>query len=162
MVARQNRFLTQNLYQLKRQFGVPLRLVRRTAIGSVDVRTGQPSVSYDSYEIQYAVLLPTKETTNKEWSREVQEFSRGGYFEIGTRSFIIDTRDLPEDFKIKEDDYLVYNDRRYDIFEIQDYEELRAFFVRGLEAKGAPIYDAPQVEGEGVLVFDGDAQFVLN
>lgn len=160
MPARQNRFIRQNIYQLKRQFGVPLKLVRRTNTGSVDIRSGQPSVSYEVYELDKAVLLPTKETTNKEWARESQQFSRGGYFEIGTRSFIIDVVDLPEDFKIKEDDMLIYNDRRYDIFEIQDYEEMRAYLVRGLEVKGAQTW-VKSADVEGVLQFDQVAAGVI-
>jgi hypothetical protein len=142
MVARRNRFLSQNIYQLKRQFGVALRIIRRLSSPVTDLRTGSNVQQYEKYDLQYAVLLPTKEVSSEEWAREATIFSRGGYFEVGTRTFLVDTKDLPIDFKIKEDDYLVYNSRRYDIFQIEDYEESRAYKLIAQESKtSGPIFD---------------------
>lgn len=162
-MVRQNRFIRQNLYQLKLQFGVPLKLVRRLPNPVRDLRTGTTEYEYEKYDLDRAVLLPTKELTNKQWSREEQEFSRGGYFEVGTRTFIVDTHDLPVDFKIQEDDYLVYDSRRYDIFSIEDYEEMRAFLLIGREVKTTgPLFDifCPKMEPTE-LVFTATAAGVV-
>jgi hypothetical protein len=63
-------------------------------------------------------------------------FVYGGTYDAGTRMFIVDTRDVPKDFEFTNDDWIVYNNRRYDIKTIEEFEQRTAWTIVAKEVAG--------------------------
>ena len=134
------KFIRRNIYQMKREYGSPVQL---NILGEIatDLKTGVKSSTQTSYNILRAVVLPVR------YKREViqtismisanKKFVQGGLFETGTRSFIIDRRDCPTLTAIHNEDWIVYNGKRYEIKWIDEFEQNTAWLIIGKELEGA-------------------------
>ena len=64
-------------------------------------------------------------------------------YDVGMRTFIIDRRDA-EFSTLKNDDWIVYNNKRYDIKAIQEFEQETAWLIVARELEGVvPAQDRP-------------------
>ena len=61
---------------------------------------------------------------------------QGSSFDTGDRQFLFDRRGVPSDLVLQRDDWIVFNDRHYDIESITEYEFDTAWVVLGKELKG--------------------------
>jgi hypothetical protein len=90
--------------------------------------------------VSKCIVLPVKIQREAVQSISVisanKSFVYGGTYDAGSRMFIIDSRDLPDDYEIVNDDWLVYNDRRYDIKDITEFEQHTGWIITGREVKG--------------------------
>lgn len=124
------------LYSLKREYGNTLSLYRQIST-TVDRATGVKTVSKEVVEIQRAVILPA--TLTREVIQSIsqishnKEFVVGGQFVQGRRTFVLDALDLPEGFVLKDDDWIVYRNRRYDIKAIEEFDVEAGWLVIGQE-----------------------------
>jgi hypothetical protein len=134
-----NRMIQQTLYSLKRQYGGTVSVYRLND-AQTDVRTGRKTINKDVFLVRRAVILPVK--VSREVIQSISQISAnkafvyGGSFDSGLRKFIIDARDLPEGFEFADDDWLVYNGRRYEIKAIWEFEFGAAWIVVGKELMG--------------------------
>lgn len=142
--AQANRFIRRTIYRLKRQYGVPVKVVRRARIAATNFATGKPTYLEDVYSIHRAIVLPTRETRDEEYRLFDTKWSRGAYFDTSVRAFYVDQRDA--EFPFKKDDYIIYDNKHYDVVEVNDYEEARGFIVVAKEVKGGPLYQVHEVE----------------
>ena len=44
-----------------------------------------------------------------------KQMVQGGGFDVGKRTFIIDRKDVPRDFVLRKDDWIVFDNKHYDI-----------------------------------------------
>jgi sulfur transfer complex TusBCD TusB component (DsrH family) len=151
-----NRFIRRTLYNLKRQYGnrIDIYKLQDTA---TDYQTGEKTVTKSVIVVRKCVVLPVK------IAREVVQtitqisankmFVYGGSYDAGTRMFIIDARDMPNNYEFTNDDWLIYNGRRYDIKSIEEFEQNAAWSIIGKEVKG--------VRPEQVFFAHITEQFVL-
>ncbi|REJ65634.1 MAG: hypothetical protein DWQ31_16980 [Planctomycetota bacterium] len=138
-----NRSLTRriqhNLYMLKRQYGGTVSVYRLND-SRTDVRTGDKTIDKNVFVVDRAIILPVK--ISREVIQSISQISAnkafvyGGSFDAGVRQFIIDTRDLPAGFLFTNDDWLVYNHRRYEIKAINEFEFAAAWVLIGKEIMG--------------------------
>ena len=134
-----NRMIRQTLYSLKRQYGGTVSVYRLND-AETDVRTGRKTIDKDVFVVRRAVVLPVK--VSREVIQSISQISAnkafvyGGSFDSGLRKFIFDARDLPEGFEFTDDDWLVYNGRRYEIKAIWEFEFGAAWIVVGKELMG--------------------------
>lgn len=124
-----NRNLNQRnraaLYSLKRLYGGgPVSIY--TQLGSeVNLDTGVRSIDKDVTVVQRVIILPSK--VARQVVRSISQISankafvEGGYFDTETRMFIIDRNDAPG-LSVRLDDWLVYEDRKFEIKDIQEFE----------------------------------------
>jgi hypothetical protein len=134
-----NRFIRRTLYSLKRQYGNAIDLYKLIDT-ETNYKTGVKTVSKSVVTIRKCIILPVK------IAREVVQtithisankmFIYGGSYDAGTRMFIIDARDLPNNYEIVNDDWLVYNNRRYEIKSIEEFEQHTAWVIVAKEVKG--------------------------
>ena len=134
------KFIRRNIYQMKREYGGSIQINILGAIDT-DLKTGVKSAVQTSYDIARAVVLPVR------YKREViqtismisanKKFVQGGLFETGTRSFIIDRRDCPSLTAINNEDWIVYDGKRYEIKWIDEFEQGTAWLLIGKELEGA-------------------------
>lgn len=115
----------QALYTLKREYGAQVDLYKLNN-SDTDVRTGEKVINCTRVRIQRAIVLPKRtERTSKQSISLIssnKEFVTGGTSDVGTRDIIIDRRDTPTVSSLSADDWVVYNNRKYQIAVIQDFE----------------------------------------
>lgn len=120
------------LYELKKQYGGgPVFLY--TFGGTVtNVETGVKTVTKTVTKVPKAVILPAKMT--REVVQTISQISAnkafvyGGYFDSRVRTFIIARTDCPG-LLLKDDDWLVFDGRKYEIKAIQEFENESAWVV---------------------------------
>ena len=134
-----NRFIRRTLYSLKRQYGSRVDVYQLNS-AETDYKTGVKTVSKTVYVVRKCIVLPVK--IAREVVKTISQVSAnkafvyGGYYDAGTRQFIIDARDLPDSFTFTNDDWIVYDRRRYDIKSIEEFEQHTAWVLVCKEVLG--------------------------
>ena len=155
-----NRFIRKTLYSLKRRYGSTVSIYKLVD-ASTDLRTGVKSITKSMITVLRAVVLPVK--VQREVIQSIsqvsanKEFVVGGSFDSGSRIFVIDARDLPADYEFHLDDWLVYDDRRYNIKNISDFEQHAAYIITGKEVIGVIPEQIIKVGAESTLAIEGVA-----
>jgi len=136
------KFIRRTIYQLKREYGGSIVVYVLGAV-STDYQTGVKAASHTSYHIDRAIVLPNR--VKREVIQTIsmisanKKFVQGGTFDAGTRTFIIDRRDVPGLDSINNDDWLVYDGKRYEIKWIDEFEQSTAWIIIGREIEGHEI-----------------------
>ena len=127
------------LYGLRRQFGGgPLWIYHATDV-ITDPQTGEKSNTLTVTEVPDVVILPTK--LSREVVRSIsaissnKAFSYGGWFDASVRTLIIDKYDVPDLEAIHQDDWLVIDNKVFEIRRFEDFEH--AFVIVGKQVIGA-------------------------
>ena len=134
-----NKRIDQTLYMLKRQFGGTIDIYTLLS-SNTDPRTGEVVDNKEVVNVDRAIILPARIT--REVKKNISQISAnkmfvyGGTYDAGTRMFIVDTRDMPKDFEFTNDDWIVYNSRRYDIKTIEEFEQRTAWTIVAKEVSG--------------------------
>jgi len=123
-----NRSLTRRLssilYSLKRSFGGVIDIYQ-IGDATTDTRTGVKTIPKTSITIDRAIILPAKAVREAIQSISVisanKKFVYGGTYDSTVRLFIVDKKDVPT-LELRESDYIVYNDRKYEIKDFQEFE----------------------------------------
>ena len=119
------RRIRTTLYALKRAFGTDVVLSKFTS-STVNYATLTKTTSVTSYSIHKCIVLPTRvrrEVINTvSQLTESKTWINGGSYDSSLRIFVIDARDLPQGLIIDRDDYFMYDNRKYNIEEIQELE----------------------------------------
>ena len=128
------RFIRQNIFTLKREYGSSIT-VYKLLDASTNLDSGVKSYTSNSYEIRRAVVLPVHMVRHVIQSISLisanKKIVQGGTFDMGDRVFIIDRRDVPSTLELMKDDWVIYDDRRYDIKTIDEYEQKTAWLIVG-------------------------------
>lgn len=149
-----NRRVRQTLYVLKRAFGGTIVLYK-LGDASTSYITGVKSSVSTSTTIPRCIVLPVR--LQREVIQTVSQisanktFAYGGSFESGLREFVIDARDLPVGYDIKLDDWIVYDDRRYALKNIEQLEQHTGWHVTGKMILGSTV--AKEVKVVSTLYF---------
>jgi hypothetical protein len=131
---------------MKKEYGSPITVYK---LGSVDTdyESGVKTATRTSYQITRAVVLPVN--IKREVIQSISLISankkivQGGMYDVGMRTFIIDRRDA-QFTTLANDDWIVYDDKRYDIKAIEEFEQRTAWLVIARELEGVvPAQDLP-------------------
>ncbi len=128
-----NRQMQVALYALKRQYGGPI-VIYRLLSSTVDPKTGEASVNTLTTRIKRAIVLPV--TMTRDVVRNISVISadkqlvQGGSFETGRRVFIIDRRDA-RTLVLSQDDWLVWNGRKYQFEKLEEMEFDSGWLITG-------------------------------
>lgn len=125
-----NRRISNILYMLKRQYGGCFDFYRRGPSGTTNYLTGEVVVDKEVFNINRGIILPAKimreATQNISIISANKAFVYGGTYDSSVRMFIVDRKDIPElnlkDFDPTPDDWLVYENRKYEIKSFQEFE----------------------------------------
>lgn len=128
------------LYSLEKRFGAPLDYYR--LLGSeTNIETGVRSINRKVINVPRAVILPTRVRREAERSISVisadKKFVQGGGYDIGLKQFIIRGELLSEINGVQLDDWIVYQSRRFNVVEFDDYEFSGSYLITAREAVGA-------------------------
>jgi hypothetical protein len=134
-----NRFMRLAMYVHKRQHGVTV-VVRRKLQVQADPTTGQTQWQIVQWKVPRVVVLPEKRQREVRQNAGAMAANRaivqGSSFDTGGRHFLFDRSEVPCDLLLKKDDWIVFNDRHYDIESVTDYEYHRAWLVIAKELQG--------------------------
>jgi len=128
-----NRQMQIAIYALKRQYGGPI-VIYRLLTSEVDPKTGEATVETLATRVKRAIVLPA--TMTREVVRNISVISadklmvQGGGYDTSKRVFIIDRRDT-RDLVISQDDWLVYNGRKYQFEKIEEMEFDSGWIITG-------------------------------
>ncbi len=131
-----NRRIRQALYVLKRAFGSTVVLYKLVD-ASTSYTTGIKSSTSTSTIIPRCIVLPIRlqreviQTVSQISANKTFAYGDGGSFDSGTREFVIDARDLPVGYTIELDDWIVYNDRRYELKNVEQLEQHTGWHITG-------------------------------
>ncbi len=152
-----NRFLRRTLYSLKRQYGGRVD-VYQLGSTATDYETGDKTYTRSMITVHKCIVLPVKIQREAVQSISVisanKTFVYGGTYDAGSRMFIIDARDLPTDYEIVNDDWLVYAGRRYDIKDITEFEQHTGWIITGREVKGVRPEQIYHMKVENIMSMD--------
>lgn len=132
-------YIKQILYDLKKLYGFPIVLYNITSY-VVSTTTGLKTVSREVFPIPKAIVLATSFDVRYKALLGVQkDFAYGGQIAQEDRYFVIDRKYIPKSFVATDDCYITYDNKRYDVVKIQEYEYLRAIIILGKHVKNASI-----------------------
>lgn len=127
-----NAFTRQTLYGLKRQYPASFDIY---ILGdqTSDARTGRRTVSKTVYPVERGIVLPAK--LDRAEKRSISQISAnkglvmGAFYDTTARRFIVDRSDVPEIAELTEDDWIVFNGRKYQIINVQEFEDDAAWLI---------------------------------
>lgn len=134
----------QVIRSMKRRYGD--RVIFNAPVDSPDFRRGKKNTDISvSVEIRHVIVLP--ERAERAFIQRLasvvanREFTYGTYFDASVRRFIVDGRDLKQkNYEPKDNHFLVWNYRRYEITRIDRVHE-QGVMITGKEIKGnRPLY----------------------
>jgi hypothetical protein len=145
-----NRRIRQALYVLKRAFGSTIVLYKLVD-ASTSYTTGVKSSTSTSTTIPRCIVLPVRlqreviQTVSQISANKTFAYGDGGSFDSGTREFVIDARDLPIGYVINLDDWIVYDDRRYELKNVEQLEQHTGWHITGKMIVGSTVAKDAQV-----------------
>lgn len=145
------RFIKKTIYSLKRQYGCFMNLYRKIEV-NLNLQTGEKSIVKNIIPIKRAILLPA--ILSRKFVRDLKghDFGYGGFYDIETRTVIVDTTDLPKDFDFNIDiDSIVFNKKLYELKSAELFEHGYAFLLTLKETVGALPYELIDVKAESNL-----------
>lgn len=112
------REISKIIYSLKREWGMPVQ-VCRTILDNRNLLTGKISRETKKYSIKRAIALP-KSSFYTEVKSSILPVNGADTV------VIVDNKDLPKDFKFKNNDYLVIKLIKYEIVDFESIGDGRA------------------------------------
>lgn len=162
--------IRQTIYKLKRLYGGSIFLYKQ-GTPVTDTRTGVKTwTGRTVYTISRAIILPVKlERTQTQTISMIsadKQFVYGGMYDLGSRWFYIDPRDLPLGYVIEQDDWIVYKgldgrSRKYEIKSAKDSEFDTLWEVLGTELIGVQPEQIHNLTGYSITDFQQSADGVV-
>lgn len=132
---KQTAFIKKMLYTLKRGYGFPVTLHKITDEAR-DYETGKRVPTIITQKIQRAIILPATLQRVFESDSTPTGFKYGALFDTSLRQVIIDASDL-DTFNIEINDYIVWNEKRWQVSQVNELEYQTAYNVLIKAVEGA-------------------------
>ncbi len=131
--------IRQALYQLKKDYGAPIDIYRLVS-SSTNARTGEKIITKTVTHVRRAVVVPARIDRIAQQSISLisanKQFVSGGSYDASQRDFIIDRRDVRALPELTADDWIVYNNRKYQIKTIEAFEVEAGWVITARELVG--------------------------
>lgn len=126
------------LYQLKRRYGTRVTFHRDNE--TLDTELGTKIVIKQTWEIKYAILMPTTQQQKFVYDLSYiagnRNFTMGAIFDASFRKLILDSKDLGS-YIPQQRDYFTFEGKRWNLFEIHKFELGAGYMVIGQQIDGA-------------------------
>ncbi len=140
---RETRLIRKAIYRLKRDYGFAITLHKITDV-ALNLETGVKTRTTRFKKIQRAVILPGRMfrsfVYDLSYIAAAKNFTSGGFFDADDKVIIIDWQDV-RDFTINVDDYVLYDNKQFQVVSIRDFELDTAYFLKVRAVIGSPISD---------------------
>lgn len=137
------KFIKKVLYKTKRSYGLPIDYFQLQT-HTLDVTGGVKVDTYQVFSVSRALVLKAKEFRSFVYDLAYisanKDFTEGAYFDPEDRKIVVDTKDFPVGFTPKVDDYIIFQNLKYEVKEIDSFEDNAAFSFLGRKVKGARVF----------------------
>jgi hypothetical protein len=139
-------YIIENLYVLKTDYGESIDIYKETVV--VDFGTGRKIPTRLKLHIDNAIVLPSIDILRgrnvyEQAFLQSQRNPVGSSLEVSDRIVIVDATDVPDDFDIQPNDYLIifseHGNTRYDIKTVTQYEFDAGYILSLKETVGAKL-----------------------
>lgn len=138
------RAIRRNIYAMKRQYGARVD-VYRIVSSETDHLTGDKTVIKEVYPVNKAPVLPSRMKRDVNQTISIisadKQFVYGGFYDASKREVIIDSRDLPKNYEIRPEDYVVFNGERWDVLGVEKFEYNTGWVLTVKNIPGMPAYE---------------------
>lgn len=152
---RNTTFIRRVLYRLKRRFGAAITIIRDTE--TLDPRTGKKVVTKQTWEVKRAILLPNtqlpKFAYDLAYIANAKNFTYGAIFNTSDRRVILDSKEVPDTYEPQQEDYFTFENRRWNIVQIGEFEYNTGYFLVGQRVEGAPVRDVHNANARNRSIF---------
>ena len=148
-------FIRRTIRQMKKEYGGPIT-VYKLGTAETDYDSGVKTYSHSSTPINRAVVLPSR--VAREITQTISMISankkvvQGGTYDTGKRAFIIDRTDVPATFNFNNDDWIIYDGKRFDIITVDEFEYKTGWIVVGKVIEGTNPRQDLYAKGNGYLL----------
>lgn len=136
------RFIRDVVYRMKRSYGLPIdyyQLVEH----EMDPESGDKTSTLTKIRVRRAIVLRAREFRSFVYDLAFisanKDFTTGGFFDPEDRRIILDRQDMPANFNPKIDDYIIFQNNKYEVSEVYEFEEDSANMFVARKIRGAPI-----------------------
>lgn len=133
-----SRRINQTMYSLKRLWGGSFSIYS-VGDATADHLTGTQSEPATVVHIRRGIILPGKHMRGIKQTVSMisanKSFVYGGTYDTTARTFIVDRVDAPT-LNLTESDYIVYDNKRYEVKEFQEFEFDSAWVIAGQAIEG--------------------------
>lgn len=147
---KQTRFIRRLLYTLKRGYGFAITLHKITD-ETQNYQTGKKIVTIQTQKINKAIILPAHMQRQFESESQPANFKYGALYDASMRQVIIDVIDLG-DFNIEIDDYIIHDERRWQVSHYYKLELYSAYVLYVKAVEGAIRHLVEEVSLETNLI----------
>ena len=149
------RFIRRNIRMLKREYGGPITIYNLDT-ATTNYVSGAKSCVKTSVYLPRAIVLPSRIRPEVIQSISLisanKKIVQGGAFEAGKRTFIIDRTDVDANFTISNQDWIVYDGKRFDITQIDEYEYKTAWLIQAKVVEGVVPHEDLYARGNSYLL----------
>ncbi len=135
-------FIKQTIRSLKRQYGLPVTIIRITDTGT-NVSTGQRTFTTISHQIKRVIWLPDRQERqfvyDLDYIARNKDFTTGMDFEKNERRLLIDANDL-NGFDVLVDDLYIFGSDQWQVKTRRLFPEYRAFEIRVRSLSGQELF----------------------
>lgn len=128
------------IYSLKRRMGLPATLYA-PALTDQNIETGKISRTWEPIEIRRAIIVAASESRkfiyDLAYIAVAKNFTTGGYFDETRRLVIIDAKDLPKEFIPNLNMHFEFQDKRWEINQVNRVEDRAGFSFIVTEITGS-------------------------
>lgn len=136
------RFIRDVVYRMKRSYGLPIdyyQLVEH----EMDPESGNKTTTLTKTHVRKAIVLRAREFRSFVYDLAFisanKDFTTGGFFDPEDRRVILDRQDMPAGFEPKVDDYIIFQNNKYEVSELFEFEENSTDMLLVRKIRGAPI-----------------------
>ena len=151
----QTRFIRKALYSLKRQYGFEITLHKKLS-EVLNFEDGTTTHIVQTQKIRRAIILPDAQQRKFEYDlafiAAAKNFTYGGFYDTSLRRIIIDRQDVG-DFKIELGDYFIWDEGRWEIAKVGEYELQTGYLLHARLVEGVTRYQVTEVSLESNLTF---------
>lgn len=135
-------FIRNVIYRMKRSYGLPIDYYQMIT-HTMDPEDGDKVTILTKTRIHKAIVLQAREFRSFVYDLAFisanKDFTHGGFFDPEDRKVIIDVKDVPTGFVPRVDDYYIFQNRKYEVKEIFDFEDNAAYIFLARKLRGVPI-----------------------
>lgn len=126
-----SRRIAQTMYSLKRLWGGSF-VIYQMGDATFDSLTGQKTIPRTVTPVTRGIIMPGKTIREAVQNISVisanKSFVQGGTYDITAKTFIVDRVDAPN-LDLTESDWIVFDNKRYEVKEFQEFEFDSAWII---------------------------------
>ncbi len=133
-------FMRRHLYDLERRMRGRVTFYRDSEV--LNTKTGKKTTTKQTWQNVTVIVLPTDLKTkfvfDLSYIAANKNFTYGGNFDTSKKRLILRTKSAGT-YVPQNQDYFIFDGKRWDLTEVQTYEYGVGFLLTGTEVKGSPL-----------------------